>query len=270
MRESISPGEESMEKRNLSLLDAVKVFWISLWATIATLLVALPVIIAAMLSSTGNLAFTLSKIWAHIMLKVTGVHPTIRNREKIVKGRSYIIISNHQSEYDILAIVTTLGIQFRWIIKMELRKVPMFGYALYISRNIYIDRGAGEKAMESIRDGLDRLPDGVSVMFFAEGTRSEDGSIQPFKKGGFIMALEKGIPILPVTVNGSRKVLPKKSLIFRPGPIEVVVSDPIDTKGYTKEQLQELVDRTRDVIIAQFNPDYPDTPREKPSNKKAV
>ena len=246
-----------MASRRPSCTDVAKVAWISLWAAIATLILFLPVAMAALLSRTGNLAFTLSKIWAHIMLKVTRVRPVIRGREKIRPGQSYIIISNHQSEYDILAIVTTLGIQYRWIIKKELRKVPMFGYCLYASRNIFIDRGDHEQAMQSIRKGLDRLPEGVSVMFFAEGTRSADGSIAPFKKGGFLMALERGLPILPVTVNGSRRVLPKKSLVFNPGTIEVVVADPIETRGYTRQNLQELVDGTRDVIISNFNPEYP-------------
>lgn len=246
-----------MAARRSSLLDIAKVVWISLWAAIATLVLFLPVTLAALLSRTGNLAFTLSKIWAHIMLKVTWVRPVVRGREKIRPGQSYIIISNHQSEYDILAIVTTLGIQYRWIIKKELRKAPMFGYALYASRNIFIDRGDPEQAMQSIRNGLARLPEGVSVMFFAEGTRSADGSIAPFKKGGFLMAVEKGLPVLPVTVNGSRRVLPKKSLVFNPGTIEVVVGDPIETRGYTRENLQELVDRTRDVVVSNFNPDYP-------------
>jgi 1-acyl-sn-glycerol-3-phosphate acyltransferase len=193
------------------------------------------------------------------MLKVTRVHPVIRGREKIDKEQSYVVISNHQSEYDILALVTTLGIQYRWIIKKELRKVPMFGYALYASRNIFIDRGDHEQAMQSIRNGLERLPRGVSVMFFAEGTRSADGSIAPFKKGGFLVALEKGLPILPVTVNGSRRILPKKSLVFTPGPIEVVVADPIDTREFSRETMQDLVDKTRKVIISHFNPSYPDT-----------
>ncbi|MGD0210033.1 MAG: lysophospholipid acyltransferase family protein [Desulfomonilia bacterium] len=249
---------ESMKTGKRSFLDVLKIFWISLWAAIATLIVFFPVTIAAMLSKTGNLAFTLSKIWAHIMLRATCVHPVIRGREKIVKGKSYIIISNHQSEYDILAIVTKLGIQFRWIIKKELRKIPLFGYALYESRNIFIDRGQGVAAMKSIRDSLERLPEGVSIMFFAEGTRSEDGTIQPFKKGGFIMAVERGMPVLPVTVNGSRKVLPKKSLVFHPGTIEVVVSDPIETTGYSNENIQDLIDKTRAVIISKFNPNFPD------------
>jgi 1-acyl-sn-glycerol-3-phosphate acyltransferase len=241
-----------------SFADIIKIVWISFWAALATLIVFFPVTISSMLSRTGNLAFTISKVWALIMLKATYVHPIIRGREKIIKGKSYIIISNHQSEYDILAIVTTLGIQFRWIIKKELLKVPLFGYALYKSRNIFIDRGQGEAAMKSIRESMEHLPEGVSLMFFAEGTRSDDGTIQPFKKGGFIMAMEKGIPILPVTVNGSRKVLPKKSLVFHPGPIEVVISDPIETTGYSNENIQDLVDKTRETIISQFNPNFPD------------
>jgi 1-acyl-sn-glycerol-3-phosphate acyltransferase len=247
-----------MNKREHYFLDIIKIFWVCFWAAFATLIVFFPVTIAAMLSKTGNLAFTISKVWAHIMLKATFVHPVIRGREKIIKGKSYIIISNHQSEYDILAIVTTLGIQFRWIIKKELLKVPLFGYALYKSRNIFIDRGQGEAAMKSIREGLERLPEGVGLMFFAEGTRSEDGTIQRFKKGGFIMAMERGIPILPVTVNGSRKVLPKKSLVFHSGPIEVVISDPIETTGLRIENLQDLMDKTREVIISNFNPNFPE------------
>ena len=91
-------------------------------------------------------------------------------------------------------------------------------------------------------------------MFFAEGTRSPDGAIHPFKKGGFVTALDTGFPILPVTVNGSRKVLPKKCSVFRPGPIEVVVGDPIDTGRYTFETIDELIKKTRTCIIGRSPP----------------
>jgi 1-acyl-sn-glycerol-3-phosphate acyltransferase len=106
---------------------------------------------------------------------------------------------------------------------------------------------------------MDRLPRGVSVLFFSEGTRSPDGNIQEFKKGGFVTAIQQGLPILPVTVNGSRKVLPKGSMVFYPGPIEVVVGDPIETKNYTADRLGELVKMTRDTIISNLNLDYPET-----------
>lgn len=239
-----------------SVFNTIRVAWLFLWALMATLILCIPVIIAALLSRTGNLAFSLSKIWAYIMLAVSFVRAEIKNKAKIVKGQSYIIISNHQSQYDILALVTTLGIQFRWIGKKEVLKIPIFGYALYASRNIFIDRSNTASAIESINKGMDRLPKGAGVMVFAEGTRSSDGQIQEFKKGGFMAAIMRQLPILPVTVNGSRRVLPKGDLVVKPGRIQVVVGDPIDTGGYTTDTVQKLMDKTRQVVMANFDPEY--------------
>lgn len=240
------------------VLNAVKTVWLFFWLIFYTLLLFIPIITAAMLGKTGNLAFSITRLWAMGVLAVTGTRTSVRGKENINPSRSCIIISNHQSHFDILAIVVRLGIQYRWIIKKEIRKVPLFGYALHASRNIFIDRSNRESAIRSINDGVDRLPPGVGVLFFAEGTRSPDGTIQEFKKGGFITAIEKGLPILPVTVNGSRKVLPKHSLVYHSGKIEVVAAKPIETTGYTPETIDALVEKTRNTIIANFNPDYPD------------
>ena len=228
-----------------SIVRIVKTGWIFSWAGLMTIILFFPIVIASLLGSTGNFSFILSQAWARVMLLVTGVRVRAEGREKIEKGRSYVIISNHQSQYDILALVTSLGMQYRWIIKQEIRKVPLFGYALYASRNIFIDRRNSDSARESIRRGLDRLPAGVSVMFFAEGTRSADGRLLEFKKGGFNVALERGLPILPVTVNGSRLVLPKGSAEFHSGRIRVVVGDPIDTRGLGRERMAELMAKSR-------------------------
>lgn len=238
-------------------MNAIKVLWLFFWAILATVILFLPITIAAFLSRTGNMAFNISKLWAHLMVFVTGARIHIRNKEKIDPSKSYVIISNHQSLFDILALVITLGIQFRWIIKIELLKIPLFGYALYASRNIFIDRSNRQKAIESINKGVDRLPKGVSVMFFGEGTRSPDGEVKAFKKGGFNLAIARGIPILPITVNGSRKVLPKKAMVFKPGQIEVVVADPIETENYSEADLEALIERTRNAVISNLNPDYP-------------
>jgi 1-acyl-sn-glycerol-3-phosphate acyltransferase len=239
-----------------SLLKILCVAWLGFWAAIATVVLCMFIIPAGLLSRTGNLAFSISKLWAYTMLAVSFVRTGIKNKNKIQKGTSYIIISNHQSLYDIIALVTTLGVQFRWIIKKELLKIPVFGYGLYASRNIFIDRSNTASAIESINKGFERLPEGVSVMVFAEGTRSPDGQIQEFKKGGFVTAVRRKIPILPVTVNGSRRILPKKSLAMTPGKIQVVVGDPIDVTGYTVDTLQDLIDKTRQAIIANFDPEY--------------
>jgi 1-acyl-sn-glycerol-3-phosphate acyltransferase len=230
------------------IVRCIKIFWIYFWAVTMTLIVFFPMILSSLLSSTGNLAFSISKIWARVMLLITGARVEIKGKDKIKKGQSYVIISNHQSVFDILAIVTSLGIQYRWTIKKEVLKIPLFGHALYASRNIFIDRSNTERARESIHKGLDRLPAGVSIMFFVEGTRSADGRLRDFKKGAFVVALERNYPILPITVNGSRDVLPKGSIVFNPGRITVVAGDPIDTHGYTQDAMGELMDRTRQVI----------------------
>jgi 1-acyl-sn-glycerol-3-phosphate acyltransferase len=241
-----------------SLFKEICITWLGLWAAIATIFLGIPVMIAGLLSRTGNLAFSISKLWAYTMLAISFVRTEIKNKDKIQPGTSYIIISNHQSLYDIIALVTTLGIQYRWFIKKEVLKIPIFGYALYASRNIFIDRSNTARAIESINKGIDRLPRGVSVMVFAEGSRSPDGQIHEFKKGGFVTAVRRKIPILPVTVNGSRRVLPKGSLVVKPGKIQVVIGDPIDTSGYTTDTAQELIDKTRQAIMANFNPGYVD------------
>jgi 1-acyl-sn-glycerol-3-phosphate acyltransferase len=239
-----------------SIYKAICVTWLGFWAAIATIILGISVMVAGLLSRTGNLAFSISKLWAYTMLAISFVRTEIKNKDKILKGTSYIIISNHQSLCDIIVLVTTLGIQYRWIIKKEILKIPIFGYALYASRNVFIDRSNTTRAIESINKGINRLPKGVSVMVFAEGTRSPDGQIHEFKKGGFITAVTRKIPILPITVNGSRRVLPKGSLTLKPGKIQVVIGDPIDTSGYTTDTVQKLIDKTRQTIIANFDPGY--------------
>jgi 1-acyl-sn-glycerol-3-phosphate acyltransferase len=236
-----------------ALFNALRIAWLAIWAAMATLVLAIPIIAAGLLSRTGNLAFTLSKLWAHTMLTVSFVRVEIKNKEKIQKGTSYIIISNHQSHFDILALVTTLGVQYRWFIKREVLMLPLFGYGLYASRNIFIDRSDTDRAIESINKGIGRLPKGVSVMVFAEGTRSPDGQIHEFKKGGFMVAVAHKMPILPVAVSGSRQIMPKGSLVFHPGKIQVVIGDPIDTSGYSIEKVGELVAITRRVIMENFD-----------------
>jgi 1-acyl-sn-glycerol-3-phosphate acyltransferase len=240
-----------------SLWNYCKLIWLGFWLLTVTIVLFMPIVMAAVLSKTGGLAFNLTKLWAWIILTVTRTRISVTGRHNIKEGQSYIIIANHQSHFDILALVCGLGVQYRWVIKQEIRKIPLFGYALHASRNIFIDRSDHQSAIRSINEGMDRLPDGAGVLFFAEGTRSPDGQIHQFKKGGFTIALERQLPILPVTVNGSRKLLPKNSMVFSSGTIEVAISAPIDTSGYTTETIAQLIEKTRNAVVEKFNPDYP-------------
>lgn len=231
-----------------SIINLFKFIWLFFWASFMSVVLFIPMTVAAIFSVTGNLAFNISKLWAWTMLIVTGVRVHIKGRETIKEGMQYVIISNHQSQYDILALVTSLKIQFRWVIKKELLYVPLFGWALYAAKNVFIDRSNREKAIASINKAVNRLPQGVSLLVFAEGTRSKDGTLQKFKKGGFTIAIERQMPILPVVVKGSRAILPKGSLIFHSGNIEVVVCDPIPTDQYTHETIEDLINKTHNVI----------------------
>ena len=232
------------------LLRPLKMAWLGLWLVVNTVLVTIPIMLAAIFGSSGNFAFNLARVWAWALLTVTGVRLSVQGKTKIKRNQTYIIISNHQSHYDGPAIAVGMGLQLRWIAKKELLRIPVMGYALNAMNNIFIDRSNHEKSIQSIREGMEGLPAGVSVMVFAEGTRSTNGQVGRFKKGGFKVALSQGLPILPVTINGSEKVLPKNSLLFQSHPIELVIGDPIDTTGYTEENIDELMHRTRQVIIA--------------------
>ena len=231
------------------MLRLFKIIWLAFWLAVNTLLVTIPIMFAALLGSSGNFAFNLAQVWAWALLKITGVRLVVTGKEKIKRKQTYIIISNHQSHFDGPAIAVGLGLQLRWIAKKELLRIPVMGYALKAMNNIFVDRSNKEKSVESIQEGLQRLPAGVSIMVFAEGTRSASGQVGEFKKGGFMVALNQGLPILPVTINGSNRVLPKNSLLFRSYPIELIIGDPIETRGYSEDQLQELMDRTREAVI---------------------
>lgn len=232
------------------MLGFIKIVWICFWAVLFTLLLFIPIMIAAMFSRTGNLAFQLTNIWNLIILKLSFIKVNVKGKENIQEGVTYVITPNHQSIFDIPALIKYLGIPFRWVIKMETLFVPLFGLALYMSRNIFISRKNREQSLKSINRGIARLPRGTGIIFFAEGTRSIDGKLLPFKKGGFYIAIEQGLPILPVSVSGSNQILRKGSYRINPGTIDVVIGKPIDTSGYTIETIEDLMKITKDVIRA--------------------
>jgi len=149
---------------------------------------------------------------------------------------------NHQSHFDVFAILGYLNIQFRWTVKKELFDIPLLGLAMRRAGYILIDRLNHEKAMGSMDLAAKKIRAGTSIVIFPEGTRSADGILQfPFKKGGFHLAVKAGVPIVPVTVNGSREVLPKNGIRVHPGNIHLVIGKPIFPDGHTVNSLMEEV-----------------------------
>ena len=162
----------------------------------------------------------------------------------------YCEMSNHQSHFDICAILGYLPAQIRFIAKKELYKIPVFGLTLRVIGHVRIDRDDREQAFASYDRAAERIRRGTSIFVFAEGTRSADGRVRPFKKGGFVLAIKAGVPIVPITISGGRKLLPKQKLVFRKGVIKMVIGKPIDTRSYQLENKEDLIERVRDVIVS--------------------
>ena len=234
---------------------AVRVVWLGGWLIGATLVISFLIFLVSPFSRTGKSIYGLALFWAKILCRVARIKIRTRGLERLDRRRSYVIIANHQSHYDSPALALGLaGLQLCWIAKQELRKIPLFGHCLSLIHTIFIDRSDRETAMASIRQGLQRVPAGVSMICYAEGTRSADGRIGRLKKGGFAAAVENGRPLLPITINGSRRVLPKGSLVFNPGTIELIIGTPIETCPHDMDRLDDLITQTRNLILSRFNP----------------
>ncbi len=227
--------------------------WLALWASVATLLLFLPAITASRLAPALGLGDAICRLWARVLLTVTGVKVTVRECEHIRRRCPYVIIANHQSYFDVLALLVALPVSVRWIVKKELRKIPIFGFSLQAMHNVFIDRSDPKQAVKSIRDGITKAPSGVSFLFFAEGTRSADGRIGAFKRGGFRTAQLARLPLLPVVIRGSRSIMPKGEWVFHPGTIDIIVLEPLDVDpGLSEQEFADLVDRVRTRMIAVF------------------
>lgn len=207
--------------------------------------------LAAVVSIAGFPNWASSNImvlWARLNTFVSMVAVDVQGRDKISPDQSYIIAANHQSLYDIYALQGFTGIDCKWVMKKELRSVPFLGFACEKMGHIIIDRSNPEAAIRSINEANNRIKDGVSVIFFAEGTRSRDGNLLPFKKGAFKMAIDLQLPILPISIHGSRHVLPSDTMELSPGRIKMVFHDPIDTHGLGSTDINDLLSRTRNVL----------------------
>lgn len=223
---------------------------------VMTIIVSSLTIIFGVFGPYSRIIYYGAKAWTNSILFASGVKLNIEGLEKIDKSKSYIFIGNHQSHFDVFSVFSAIPMTVRFMAKKELFKIPIFGWALYASGTIRIDRSNRERAISSMNNALDRIRKGVSVVVFPEGTRSEDGKIRDFKKGGFVLAIKGGIPIIPISISGSRFILRKNSIKFHPGEIKIVISDPIDTKMYGYQEREKLRMDVKNIIIKNYDEHY--------------
>ncbi|MEE4356166.1 MAG: lysophospholipid acyltransferase family protein [Desulfococcaceae bacterium] len=186
--------------------------------------------------------------WARLNGLLTPMFVTVRGRENIDPEQSYVIAVNHRSQYDVLLLYGWLGIDFKWVMKKELRKVPIIGISCEKLGHIFIDRTDRNAAIRSINEAKKKIRNGTSVLFFPEGTRSRSGKMLPFKKGAFKMALDLGLPILPLSILGTREILPPDTKDIFPGKAELIIHPPVSIAGYDDENLEALMEKVKNII----------------------
>ena len=190
----------------------------------------------------------LPRTLGRVVALLSGVSVRMTGGGILEPGQPYIFAANHQSQFDIFVLQGYLGCDFRWLAKLELFKIPVFGKAMQLAGYISVDRAHGRKALQSLDEAARRIADGTSVIIFPEGTRSPDGKLGQFKAGAMVLAIKAGVPVVPVAIVGTLRILPKGRLLARPGRVEIRVGAPIATSEYTVKQKQELAERLQGQV----------------------
>lgn len=216
-----------------------------------TFFLALSALVCTLFDRTGALYHRHARLWSRAGLWLAGVKVEVIGAEKVPRDTPVIFMSNHQGNFDILALFMAIPQRFSWLAKEELFRVPVFGHSMARAGYIPLDRGGdGRRALKSVEAAAAAVRGGRSVVIFPEGTRTFDGSLLPFKKGGFLLAGKAGVPIVPLTINGSMRVNPKNRLELYPGTITIRFADSIPTAGVAGKERDRLMEEVRQAIAA--------------------
>ena len=222
-------------------------------AVVVSMVYAVLAILTIPIDRGGRLFHANARNWGRSILALCGIRVHVRGLEKLVAGCTYVYVSNHASAFDIPSILARIPDQIRIIYKKELEKIPIFGWGLKWGSYIGIERSGSKDAMKSLDRAAKIIREGASVLLYAEGTRTMDGRLQPFKRGAFALAVKSGVPVIPLTVNGSYNILRKQSIVIQPGSVELVLGDPIDVSEKSgKEGEMELMQRVHEAIARNY------------------
>ncbi len=216
-------------------MSYIKVFLIAIFG----LAIAAITIVSFPFDYKGKITFALTRGFSKFTLAIAGVKLKVEGAEFLNKDESYIYVTNHQSMFDIPILMQATPSNIRFIYKKSLTHIPLFGWAMYLSGYIPLDRTDARAAMKTLKDAAKRLVHGISLVIFPEGTRSEDGRLGEFKRGTFILADGSNAKIVVGTIIDSYKILSKGKLLINGGHVRVIFSKPMEYKKH-KEFLQEI------------------------------
>lgn len=225
------------------------IFWVLV--TLLTIPYAIVVVAASLFDRSGEISQLLCRTWAKWLLGLAGASVAIEGGEDVNLAEPRIYVSNHQSYFDVLALMAHLPGNARFVAKKSLEYIPFFGQAMRAVGTVIIDRKNPEKARQALMSGSKKqLGRAAGVIVFPEGTRSRDGALQQFKLGAFVLAIELQIPIIPIGVKGTREIMPAKGFSVRQGKIRVKIGKPISPAGMTMDDRNRLLEEARGQVEA--------------------
>lgn len=217
---------------------------------VATVAFGVPAILAALLPPRGDWFLRFARGWARTLLAVAGISVRVLHPERLAKGRSFVIVANHESFCDILVLLANLPMQVRFLAKRSVFQVPVLGWSIAAAGFVPVDRGDRSRGAETVEAALRRLSGGRSLVIFPEETRTRNGDLLPFKRGAAHLALKSGLPILPVALAGTYRVLRRGSLVITPGIVAMSVGEPIEVSGQTLRDREKVTRAARDEVEA--------------------
>lgn len=225
-------------------------FWLIPTIAVYTVVLGFASVTSSVFDRKGHFAHRCARAWSWLILATTGVEVDVIGLDRVERGKTYVFVANHQSIYDIPCLFWNIPFQLRIIAKESLGRFPVLGPHLKRTGHMLVDRSKPDRA--GIFDWATRLTsNGLSLIVFPEGTRSRDGRMGKFKGGSIMLAMQAGLPIVPISVVGSRHVMKKGELTTRPGHVTLVVHDPIENAANpdpSVDQVRELADRIREII----------------------
>jgi 1-acyl-sn-glycerol-3-phosphate acyltransferase len=230
-----------------SLAVTVPLVYLStvVWGTVSLLVSAF--------DSTGSIQHLCARGWARTLLLLAGARVTVRGTEHLQPGRTYVFAANHQSYFDIPVAFAYLPANFRIMAKATLFHIPFLGWHLRRSGHMPIARDNPRRAARSLLEAATHVREGTSVFVFPEGGRSPDGHFKEFKAGTFLLAIKAGVPVIPVTLNGTRAVLKMNSFHVHPGRVEMILHPPVSTDGMHSHSAGAFCVQVRDIIQSEFD-----------------
>jgi 1-acyl-sn-glycerol-3-phosphate acyltransferase len=188
------------------------------------------------------------KYWSRTIMKITGSKVTLQGQHLIPEG-PVVFIANHEGDFDVPVLLGFIEKPFGFVSKMEVKKVPVLSSWMEVMNCVFLDRKDRRQAIRSIRDGVNLLKHGHSMIIFPEGTRSKGGPVSAFKAGSFRLAKDAGVPIVPISIRGTSDVFEKNNMMIRPAQINITVGQPIDPQIYYNMELKDLAEHVRQIIV---------------------